>query len=134
MTQPVTPVNEILDQLADSLDALATMQQQELQAIVERQHAQVADLAVQKATQLDKVADLDTTLANHPQAKLLKDDDALAARVTDIKQQLAEVQRQSTINERVVQSTINNIDQLKQAILSNTKKDSLTYNAKGKIR
>ncbi|TDP40325.1 flagella synthesis protein FlgN [Idiomarina aquatica] len=134
MSATATPVNELLQQLADSLDALAALQQQELKAIVERQHSSVADIAQQKAQQLEQVSSLDATLREHPDANLLKDDDALAAQVTEIKRQLADVQQQSAVNERVVQSTLNSIEQLKQAILSNAKKDSLTYNAKGKIR
>ncbi|HAD48290.1 MAG TPA: flagellar biosynthesis protein FlgN [Idiomarina sp.] len=134
MSATATPVNELLQQLADSLDALAALQQQELKAIVERQHSSVADIAQQKAQQLEQVSSLDATLREHPDANLLKDDDDLAAQVTEIKRQLADVQQQSAVNERVVQSTLNSIEQLKQAILSNAKKDSLTYNAKGKIR
>ena len=134
MSATATPVNELLQQLADSLDALAALQQQELKAIVERQHSSVADIAQQKAQQLEQVSSLDATLREHPDANLLKDDGALAAQVTEIKRQLADVQQQSAVNERVVQSTLNSIEQLKQAILSNAKKDSLTYNAKGKIR
>ena len=134
MSATATPVNELLQQLADSLDALAALQQQELKAIVERQHSSVADIAQQKAQQLEQVSSLDATLREHPDANLLKDDDDLAAQVTEIKRQLADVQQQSAVNERVVQSTLNSIEQLKQAILSNAKKDSQTYNAKGKIR
>ncbi|MBT41647.1 MAG: flagellar biosynthesis protein FlgN [Idiomarina sp.] len=134
MSATATPVNELLQQLADSLDALAALQQQELKAIVERQHSSVADIAQQKAQQLEQVSSLDATLREHPDANLLKDDETLAAQVTEIKRQLADVQQQSAVNERVVQSTLNSIEQLKQAILSNAKKDSLTYNAKGKIR
>lgn len=134
MSATATPVNELLQQLADSLDALAALQQQELKAIVERQHSSVADIAQQKAQQLEQVSSLDATLREHPDENLLKDDETLAAQVTEIKRQLADVQQQSAVNERVVQSTLNSIEQLKQAILSNAKKDSLTYNAKGKIR
>lgn len=134
MSATATPVNELLQQLADSLDTLAALQQQELKAIVERQHSQVAELAQQKAQQLEQVSTLDAALREHPDANLLKDDEAMAAQVAEIKRQLADVQQQSAVNERVVQSTLNSIEQLKQAILSNAKKDSLTYNAKGKIR
>lgn len=134
MSATATPVNELLQQLADSLDTLAALQQQELKAIVERQHSQVAELAQQKAQQLEQVSTLDAALREHPDANLLKDDESLSAQVTEIKRQLADVQQQSAVNERVVQSTLNSIEQLKQAILANAKKDSLTYNAKGKIR
>ena len=134
MSATATPVNELLQQLADSLDTLAALQQQELKAIVERQHSQVAELAQQKAQQLEQVSTLDAALREHPDANLLKDDEAMAAQVAEIKRQLADVQQQSAVNERVVQSTLNSIEQLKQAILANAKKDSLTYNAKGKIR
>lgn len=134
MSATAPPVNELVQQLADSLDALAVLQQQELKAIVEREHSQVAEFAQQKAQQLEQVSSLDATLREHPDANLLKDDEALAAQVAEIKRQLADVQQQSAVNERVVQSTLNSIEQLKQAILSNAKKDSLTYNAKGKIR
>lgn len=129
-----TPVNELLQQLADSLEALAVSQQQELKAIVERQHSRVAELATHKAELLDKVSTLDVALREHPDAHMLSDDEALAAQVSEIRQQLADVQQQSAVNERVVQSTLNNIEQLKQAILSEAKKDTLTYNAKGKMR
>ncbi|MGM0526759.1 MAG: flagellar export chaperone FlgN [Pseudomonadota bacterium] len=127
-------VNELLQQLADSLDALAVSQQQELQAIVERHHSRVAELAQQKAQHLTAVSELDTKLREHPDNNLLQDDPELAEQVSLVKQQLIEVQQQSAVNERVVQSTLNSIEQLKQAILSSAKKDSLTYNAKGKIR
>ncbi|RUO77024.1 flagellar biosynthesis protein FlgN [Idiomarina seosinensis] len=127
-------VNELLQQLADSLDAFAVSQQQELQAIVERHHSRVAELAQQKAQYLTTVSELDAQLREHPDNKLLQDDPELAEQVSLVKQQLVEVQQQSAVNERVVQSTLNSIEQLKQAILSNAKKDSLTYNAKGKIR
>lgn len=130
----VTPVNELLQQLAESLDALAVAQQQELQAIVERQHARVAELAAEKASLLEQVSQFDVALREHPDANLLTEDETLAQQVVEIQRQLADVQQQSAINERVVQSTLNNIEQLKQAILSSAKKDTLTYNAKGKMR
>ena len=75
MSATATPVNELLQQLADSLDALAALQQQELKAIVERQHSSVADIAQQKAQQLEQVSSLDATLREHPDANLLKDDE-----------------------------------------------------------
>lgn len=134
MSATATPVHELLQQLADSLDALAVSQQQELQAIVERQHGRVAELAEQKAQQLAEVSELDAALRDHPQSNLLQDDEQLAAQVADIKQQLTGIKAQNAVNERVVQSTLNSIEQLKQTILSNARKDSLTYNAKGKIR
>ena len=134
MTPTAAPVNELLQQLADSLDALAVSQQQELKAIVERQHSRVAELAEQKAQQLTLINDLDTALRDHPDADLLRDDEQLAQQVAAIKEQLAAIKHQSTVNEHVVQSTLNSIEQLKQTILSNARKDSLTYNAKGKIR
>ena len=134
MSTTATPVHELLQQLADSLDALAVSQQQELQAIVERQHGRVAELAEQKAQQLSRITDLDTALRDHPHANLLTDDEQLAQQVAAIKEQLATIKHQSSVNEQVVHSTLNSIEQLKQAILSNARKDSLTYNAKGKIR
>jgi flagella synthesis protein FlgN len=73
-------------------------------------------------------------LSEHPDKDTLKEDAQLAAAVESIKQTLANIQHQNQVNERVVQSTLNSIDQLKQSILQSARKDSLTYNSKGKIR
>lgn len=134
MTDAVTPVKELLQQLADSLDALAVSQQQELNAIVEREHSRVAELTNLKEQHLVAVSDLDRQLQEHPDNHLLRDDSELAEQVAATQKLLAEVRQQNEINERVVQSTLNSIEQLKQGILTNAKKDSLTYNAKGKMR
>ncbi|WP_404401911.1 flagellar protein FlgN [Idiomarina seosinensis] len=123
-----------LQQLADSLDALAACQQQELKAIVDRQHRRVAELAEQKAELLTQVSEADNALRQHPDSEQLQQDPELAEQVAIIKQQLEAVKQQSAVNERVVHSTLNSIEQLKQTIISNVKKDSMTYNAKGKMR
>lgn len=134
MTDTNAPIGDLLQQLTNSLDALAACQQEELSAVVDREHAQVAQLAQQKVTLLEQVQQLDTTLSQHPDKQQLKDNPELAQAVSDIKDQLAQVQQQNAVNERVVQSTLNSIEQLKQAILTSAKKDSLTYDAKGKVR
>mgnify|MGYP006409235851 FL=1 len=130
----VASVNQLLDDMAESLDRLALLQQRELNAIVEREHADVPAITSEKEKALAEVTRLDTLLSEHPDTDTLKEDAHLAAAVESIKQTLANVQHQNQVNERVVQSTLNSIDQLKQSILQSARKDSLTYNSKGKIR
>ncbi|MGM0906029.1 MAG: flagellar export chaperone FlgN [Pseudomonadota bacterium] len=130
----LAPVNELLQEMADSLDTLALLQQRELNAIVDRQHADVNAITEAKEKALARVNQLDQQLAEHPDKEQLKDDPDLAEAVAAIKSTLNDVQHQSQVNEQVVQSTLNNIEQLKQTILQSARKDSLTYNSKGKIR
>lgn len=130
----LTPVNELLQELAESLDTLALLQQRELNAVVDRQHADVNALTLEKENALKRITELDQQLASHPDKDQLKDDPDLSEAVSSIKATLAETQQQSQVNEQVVQSTLNNIDQLKQTILQSARKDTLTYNSKGKIR
>lgn len=130
----LAPVNEILQDMADSLENLALLQQRELNAIVERQHADVNAIADAKEKTLIYISELDQQLAQHPDNEQLKDDADLAEAVAAIKATLSDVQHQSQVNERVVQSTLNSIEQLKQSILQSARKDTLTYNSKGKIR
>ncbi|MGM0429509.1 MAG: flagellar export chaperone FlgN [Pseudomonadota bacterium] len=130
----LAPVNELLQEMADSLDTLALLQQRELNAIVDRQHASVNAITEAKEKALARVNELDQQLAEHPDKEQLKDDPDLAEAVAAIKSTLHEVQHQSQVNEQVVQSTLNSIEQLKQTILQSARKDSLTYNSKGKIR
>ena len=127
-------VNELLQEMADSLDTLALLQQRELNAIVDRQHADVNAITEAKEKALARVNQLDQQLAEHPDKEQLKDDPNLAEAVAAIKSTLSNVQHQSQVNEQVVQSTLNSIDQLKQTILQSARKDSLTYDSKGKIR
>lgn len=130
----LAPVNELLQELAESLDTLALLQQRELNAMVDRQHADMNALTLEKENALKRITELDQQLASHPDKEQLKDDPNLAEAVSSIKASLAETQQQSQVNERVVQSTLNNIEQLKQTILQSARKDTLTYNSKGKIR
>lgn len=130
----LAPVNDILQDMADSLENLALLQQRELNAIVERQHADVNAIADAKEKTLIYISELDQQLAQHPDNEQLKDDPDLAEAVAAIKTTLSDVQHQSQVNERVVQSTLNSIEQLKQSILQSARKDTLTYNSKGKIR
>lgn len=130
----VASVNQLLDDMAESLDRLALLQQRELNAIVEREHADVPAITSEKEKALAEVTRLDTMLSEHPDKDTLKEDAQLSAAVESIKQTLANIQHQNQVNERVVQSTLNSIDQLKQSILQSARKDSLTYNSKGKIR
>ncbi|KPD20462.1 flagellar export chaperone FlgN [Idiomarina abyssalis] len=130
----LAPVNELLQEMADSLDTLALLQQRELNAIVDRQHADVNAITEAKEKALARVNQLDQQLAEHPDKEQLKDDPDLAQAVAAIKSTLSNVQHQSQVNEQVVQSTLNSIDQLKQTILQSARKDSLTYDSKGKIR
>ncbi|MAB22594.1 MULTISPECIES: flagellar export chaperone FlgN [Idiomarina] len=130
----LAPVNELLQEMADSLDTLALLQQRELNAIVDRQHADVNAITEAKEKALARVNQLDQQLAEHPDKEQLKDDPNLAEAVAAIKSTLSNVQHQSQVNEQVVQSTLNSIDQLKQTILQSARKDSLTYDSKGKIR
>ena len=130
----LAPVNDILQDMADSLENLALLQQRELNAIVERQHADVNAIADAKEKTLIHISELDQQLAQHPDNEQLKDDADLAEAVAAIKTTLSDVQHQSQVNERVVQSTLNSIEQLKQSILQSARKDTLTYNSKGKIR
>lgn len=130
----LTPVNELLQELAESLDTLALLQQRELNAVVDRQHADVSALTLEKENALKRITELDQQLASHPDKDQLQDDPDLSEAVSSIKATLAETQQQSQVNEQVVQSTLNNIDQLKQTILQSARKDTLTYNSKGKIR
>ncbi|MDV6328607.1 flagellar export chaperone FlgN [Idiomarina sp. Sol25] len=130
----LAPVNDILQDMADSLENLALLQQRELNAIVERQHADVNALTDAKEKALVHISELDQQLAQHPDNDQLKDDPDLAEAVATIEATLSDIQHQSQVNERVVQSTLNSIDQLKQTILQSARKDTLTYNSKGKIR
>lgn len=130
----LAPVNDLLQDMADSLETLALLQQRELNAIVDRQHADVNAITEAKEKALVHISELDQQLAQHPDKEQLKDDPELSEAVAAIKANLADVQHQSQVNERVVQSTLNSIEQLKQTILQSARKDTLTYNSKGKIR
>lgn len=130
----VASVNQLLEDMAESLDRLALLQQRELNAIVEREHADVPAITSEKEHALAEVARLDSMLSEHPEKDLLTEDADLADAVESIKNTLTNIQHQNQVNERVVQSTLNSIDQLKQSILQSARKDTLTYNSKGKIR
>ncbi|RUO67145.1 flagellar export chaperone FlgN [Idiomarina ramblicola] len=130
----LAPVNDLLQEMADSLDTLALLQQRELNAIVDRQHADVNLITADKDKVLTRINELDQQLNQHPDKEQLKDDPELSEAVAVIQKNLKEVQHQSQVNEHVVQSTLNSIEQLKQTILQSARKDSLTYNSKGKIR
>lgn len=130
----LAPVNDLLQEMADSLETLALLQQRELNAMVDRQHADVNSITASKEEALKRISELDQQLAQHPDKEQLKDDPELAEAVSSIQNTLKEVQHQSQVNEQVVNSTLNSIEQLKQTILQSARKDTLTYNSKGKIR
>lgn len=133
----MTPITEVLEQMSQALEQLQQCQQQELTAVVNRQHQSVAELAEVKASLLSQLAEFDSFLAEHPERQQLSTDEVLSERVAQLRSTLAEVKRQSDVNEHVVTRTLANIDQLKHEIVrqaSHARGDALIYNAKGKIR
>lgn len=133
----MTPITEVLEQMSQALEQLQQCQQQELTAVVNRQHQSVAELTEIKASLLNQLHEFDSLLAEHPERQQLSTDEVLSERVAQLRSTLVEVKHQSDINERVVNRTLTNINQLKNEIVqqaSQARGDALTYNAKGKIR
>ncbi|PYE32784.1 FlgN protein [Idiomarina fontislapidosi] len=133
----MTPITEVLEQMAEALQQLQQCQEQELAAIVERKHQSVAELTTLKTNLLDQLSEYDRVLAEHPERQQLTTDEVLSERVAELRATLSDVKRQNDVNERVVTRTLSNIDQLKHEIVrhaSQARGDTLTYNAKGKIR
>lgn len=60
----LAPVNDILQDMADSLENLALLQQRELNAIVERQHADVNAIADAKEKRLSILANSTSSWLN----------------------------------------------------------------------
>ena len=132
-----TPLTEVLDLMTQTLEQLRECQHHELTAVVEREHARVAELTDIKATLLEQLQEYDAFIAQHPDKSLLQSDDELAAQMRIINDLLARVKQQSDVNEQVVNRTLSNIEQLKQTIIrhaSQARGDTVTYDSKGRIR
>ncbi|EKE82066.1 flagellar export chaperone FlgN [Idiomarina xiamenensis] len=134
MSETAPKLSVLLQQLAQQLVDLDAVQQQELQAIANRSHRHVAELAAAKQQLLDAIQSTDQQLAAHPDKQQLNDDTELRQQRQHIEQLLQDCQQRNDVNERMVASTLNDIEQLRQAILTSVKSDQVTYNQKGKIR
>jgi len=128
------PISEILADLRDHMQTLASLQQQEVAAVTEHQHETLAKIISEKQTQLAAIQACDQKLAQHPDAALLADDPSYAEQRTQLKQELVEIQAQNQVNEQLVKVTLSRIEQLRDLLIRTHKQDAVTYDGKGRIR
>ncbi|RUO79847.1 flagellar biosynthesis protein FlgN [Idiomarina tyrosinivorans] len=127
-------LDTLLDDLCTALIDLQAVQSRELEAVVQHQHKQVAALAAEKASLTDKIQALDNQVAQHFTQQSVKDDPALQGKVNRAQELLDTCKQQNAVNEQVVNTTLNNIEQLKQQILKSARGDTMTYDSQGKFR
>lgn len=127
-------LEESLQKLQHHVQELSALQEQELQAVIDHEHALVATLTDDKVTLLNQISELDSYLSNHPDLSRLRDDPELANQVSELQVALDEVKRQSQVNEQVVKVTLSRIEQLRDTLIRTHRQDSVTYDGKGRIR
>jgi flagella synthesis protein FlgN len=126
--------NELLDQQAEQLTSLGDLLQAELDAYKQRNTDKILDTAEAKQALLIKIQALDQSIAQLENLDELKQNESFQARVDAINHQLKEIKVQSTINERVIRTSLNNVTRLKQSILSLKNADSMTYDKQGQAK
>lgn len=127
-------LDTLLDDLCTALIDLQAVQRRELEAVVQHQHKKVAALAAEKASLTEKIKTLDSQVAQHFTQQSVKDDPALQGKVNRAQELLDTCKQQNAVNEQVVNTTLNNIEQLKQQILKSARGDTMTYDSQGKFR
>jgi len=127
-------ITESIEQLRQSLQELFSVQQQELDAIVSRQHLDISTYTERKEALLQRITELDGYLAQHPESQQLVENPELAKQVEELQSTLQECQRQNQVNEQVVAVTLNRIQQLRSSLIQSHRKESMTYDGKGRIR
>jgi flagella synthesis protein FlgN len=126
--------NKLLDQQAEQLTSLGDLLQAELDAYKQRNTDKILDTAEAKQALLIKIQALDQSIAQLENLDELKQNESFQARVDAINHQLKEIKVQSTINERVIRTSLNNVTRLKQSILSLKNADSMTYDKQGQAK
>ncbi|NTS75409.1 flagellar protein FlgN [Catenovulum sp. SM1970] len=123
---------ELIEQQIDNLDQFNNLLIEELDAFKARQAEQILTLAEKKASLLDAIKNQDQAIASLPDLDSLKQDPEFKQAVEKCDEYLSALKQQTAINERVIQTSLNNVSQLKQSMLTIKSANSMTYTKSGK--
>ena len=122
----------LLDQQTAALEALIKLQQSEKDLLVKRDAPALDELTRKKEQTLDKIQQLDETLAAHPQHHLVSAHPELREKRKHIIELLEQCQSNNDVNGQMVRVTLGRIQQLKQTLQAAQTGTTLTYTSKGK--
>ncbi|EWH09940.1 flagellar synthesis protein FlgN [Catenovulum agarivorans DS-2] len=125
---------ELLQQQQDNLNQLIILLEQELSAFKSRQADEVYQIAQSKNALIDQIQQTDKSISELADLEQLKAQDDFAAKVEQIENTLAEVKNKNAINERVIRTSLNNVQRLKQSILALKNADAMTYDKQGQAQ
>ncbi|WP_017446326.1 flagellar export chaperone FlgN [Gayadomonas joobiniege] len=129
-----TQVSELLNRQKESLKNLMALLTRELDAFKLRQPQQIEELNQQKVVLLQQIESLDKSIEQLPELAALKQQDEFIDAVAEIQTLLADVKSQNQINERVIRTSLGNLQRLKQKILSLKNHDAMTYDKLGQAQ
>ncbi|AWB67962.1 flagellar protein FlgN [Saccharobesus litoralis] len=128
----MTNAFEIVNQQMQQLEELSGLLSQELDAFTHRDPAKIIDIAESKVKTLTTITELDAQLSQLPNLSALKSEAKFSQLVEQCAVKLNELKTQNAVNERVIKTSLNNVTQLKQSLLSLKNANAMTYDKKGK--
>lgn len=125
---------DLLQQQQDNLNQLKVLLDEELSAFKNRQADEVYQIAQSKNELIDQIQQTDKSIAELADLAELKTQDDFAGKVEQIENTLAQVKSKNAINERVIRTSLNNVQRLKQSILALKNADAMTYDKQGQAK
>lgn len=125
---------DLLQQQQDNLNQLMGLLDSELSAFKSRKADEVYQIAQSKNELINQIQQVDKSIAELADIDSLKTQDDFAAKVEQIEITLAEIKNKNSINERVIRTSLNNVQRLKQSILALKNSDAMTYDKQGQAK
>lgn len=125
---------QLLEAQQTQLDAFMQLLADELEAFKQRKSDVVYQIAVKKDELLNLIKQTDEQIANLDNLTELKQDPEFLDQTSQLEAALAKIKEQSTINERVIRTSLNNVLRLKQSILALKNADAMTYDKQGQAK
>lgn len=124
----------LLAQQQSQLEGFTQLLNDELQAYKDRKSDEVYNIAVKKDELLTQIQQTDQQIAQLDNLTELKKDEQFNQTVAKLDSLLADIKTQSTVNERVIRTSLNNVLRLKQSILALKNSDAMTYDKQGQAQ
>ncbi|MER2492627.1 flagellar export chaperone FlgN [Catenovulum sediminis] len=124
----------LLSQQKDNLNKLMALLNAELDAFKQRKADEVYEIAKEKNALLNHIQNCDQEIAALEDLSEVKKQASFQQAVEEVETLLAKVKAQNSINERVIRTSLSNIQRLKQSILAMQNSDAMTYDNKGQAQ
>lgn len=127
-------ISDLLTLQRDNLNHLMSLLAEELDAFKNRDPDLVEKIAQNKLTSLQNIEATDKKIALLPDLNRLKEDPDFSLGIEYIQQLLSQVKAQNQVNERVIRTSLGNLQRLKQGILALKNQDAMTYDKLGQAQ